>query len=61
MKEATWKSGEPKYAATEALQQIRSHIDRLEPGKNQRIREALIDLDASLYAALVVRTGLRTA
>ena len=48
-----------KAAAVEALRIVRAHIGRLEPGKQQRIRSALVDLEGSLYAGLVVRTGMR--
>ena len=48
-----------KCAAIEALRQVRAHIERLEPGKNQRIRDALIDLEGALYSSIVVRHGLR--
>jgi hypothetical protein len=35
-------------AANECCRLIKSHIDRLEPGKQQRIREALLLLEASV-------------
>jgi hypothetical protein len=33
---------------SEALRIVAAHIDRLEPGKQQKIRDALLDLAASL-------------
>lgn len=48
-----------KIAAIEALRIVRAHIDRLEPGEQKPMRDALEALEGSLYAALVVRKGLR--
>jgi hypothetical protein len=41
--------------AQQALWQCKAHIDRLEPGKQVKIRTALDDLIASLHADLVTR------
>lgn len=48
-----------KIAAIETLRIVRAHIDRLEPGKQKTVRDALESLEGALYAALVVRNGLR--
>ena len=48
-----------RAATVAALRTVRSHIDRLEPGRQQRIREALELLHGSLYSELVVRPGFR--
>lgn len=48
-----------KVTAIETLRVVRAHIDRLEPGKQKTVRDALESLEGSLYAALVVRKGLR--
>jgi hypothetical protein len=47
-----------RATAKEALWQVKAHIQRLEPGRQARVRDALEAVEASLYAALVVRTGL---
>jgi enolase len=41
-----------RTASEEVMRIVASHIDRLEPGKQQRIREALHDLEGSLRSNL---------
>ena len=45
---AGWRS-----CADEAARIVASHIDRLEPGKHRRMRDALLDLLASMRSILV--------
>ena len=45
---AGWRS-----CADEAARIVASHIDRLEPGKQRRMRDALLDLLASMQSILV--------
>ena len=40
-------------ATNEALRIVKSHIDRLEPGKQQSIRNAMQSLEASMHSIMI--------
>lgn len=46
-----------EQAAKEALWLCRAHMDRLEPGRSKKTREALENLEASIASVLLVRFG----
>ena len=48
-----------RNCADEATRIVASHIDRLEPGKQRRTRDALLDLLASMRSILVSQRAAR--
>ena len=50
-----------RNCADEAARIVASHIDRLEPGRQQRMRDALLALLASMRSILVVQRAVFAA